>query len=116
MITPQQLHEVEEKIDIFGHPQTFQSLGFKNSKDMLKQIKNDWIVSYWTLTELISWALLHNYTREFFTEEETDEFTVYKLDDKGCKRYFICVSEISEPTEIKEVRKVTKLVEINTWE
>lgn len=110
------INEVEEKRDIFGHPQTFQSLGFKNDKDMLEQIKNDWTISYWVLTELLSWALLHNYTRDFFTEEETDEFTVYKLDDKGCKRYFICTSEITEPTEIKEVRKVTKLVEVNTWE
>lgn len=111
------INEVEEKRDLFWHSQTFQSLGFKNDKDMLKQIKNDLDVAYWALTELLWWALPHNYTREFFTEEETDEFTVYKLNDKGCKRYFICTSEEPiEPIEIKEVRRVTKLVEINTWE
>lgn len=112
------INEVEEKRAIFGRSQTFQSLGFKNAEDMLEQIKNDWDVAYWALTELLSWALLQNYTREFFTEEEADDDTptVYKLDDKGCKRYFICTSELTEPTEIKEVRKVTKLVEINTWE
>lgn len=108
------INEVEEKRDLFGHPQTFQSLGFKNDKDLLKQIKNDLTVAYWALTELLWWALSCNYTREFFTKEATDELIVYKLDDKGCERYFICTSE--EPTEIKEVRKVTKLVEINTWE
>lgn len=112
------INEVEEKRDLFGHSQTFQSLGFKNDKDMLKQIKNDLSVAYWALTELLYWALSRNYTREFFTEEEAgdDTPTVYKLNDKGCERYFICTSEMNEPIEIKEVRKVTKLVEINTWE
>lgn len=110
------INEVEEKRDLFGQPQTFQSLGFKNDKDMLKQIKSDLTVAYWALTELLCWALSHNYTREFFTKEATDELIVYKLDDKGCERYFICTSEMNEPIEIKEVRKVTKLVEINTWE
>lgn len=110
------INEVEEKRDLFGHPQTFQRLGFKNAKDMLKQIKNDWSVAYWALTELLYWVLSRNYTHEFFIEEETDEFTVFKLDDKDCKRYFICASKITEPTEIKEVHKVTKLVEVNTWE
>ena len=110
------INEVEEKRDLFGHPQTFQSLGFKNDKDLLKQIKNDLTVAYWALTELLWWALSCNYTREFFTKEASDELIVYKLDDKGCERYFICTSEMNEPIEIKEVRKVTKLVEINTWE
>ena len=110
------INEVEEKRDMFGHPQTFQSLGFKNAEDMLEQIKNDYSTAYWALTELLWWALSCNYTREFFTEEATNTLIVYKLDDKGCKRYFICTSEITEPTEIKEVRKVTKLVEVNTWE
>lgn len=108
------INEVEEKRDLFGHSQTFQSLGFKNDKDLLKQIKSDLTVAYWALTELLFWDLSRNYTREFFTEEETDELIVYKLHDKGCERYFICTSE--DPIEIKEVRKVTKLVEINTWE
>lgn len=110
------INEVEEKRDLFGYSQTFQSLGFKNDKDLLKQIKNDLTVAYWALTELLWWALSRNYTREFFIEEATDELIVYKLDDKGCERYFICTSEMNEPIEIKEVRKVTKLVEVNTWE
>lgn len=110
------INEVEEKKDMFGHSQTFQSLGFRNANDMLEQIQNDYSVAYWALTELLWWALSHNYTCELFTEEETEMHTVYKLDDKGCKRYFICTSEITEPTEIKEVRKVTKLIEVNTWE
>lgn len=108
------INEVEEKRDLFWQPQTFQSLGFKNDKDMLKQIKKDLTVAYWALTELLYWALSRNYTREFFTKEATDELIVYKLNDKGSERYFICTSE--DPIEIKEVRKVTKLVEINTWE
>lgn len=110
------IHEVEEEKDILGRPQTFEFLGFRNAKDMLKQIKNDWSVAYWALTELLYWALSRNYTREFFTEEETDTLRVFKLYDNKYKRYFICTFEITEPTEIKEVHKVTKLVEVNTWE
>ena len=110
------INEVTEKKDIFGHPQTFESLGFKGAKDMLKQIKNDEYVAYWALTELLYWALPRDYMHELFIQEETDTFTVFKLDDDGYERYLICKYELHKPIEIKEVRKVTKLVEINTWE
>lgn len=110
------INEVKEKKDIFGHPQTFESLGFKGANDMLKQIKNDEYIAYWALTELLYWALPRDYMHEFFIKEETDTFTVFKLEDDGLERYLICKYELHKPIEIKEVRKVTKLVEINTWE
>ena len=110
------INEVTEKKDIFGRPQTFESLGFKDAKDMLKQIKNDEEIAYWALTELLYWALPRDYMHELFIKEETDTFTVFKLDDDGHERYLICKYELHKPIEIKEVRKVTKLVEINTWE
>lgn len=108
--------EVTEKKDIFGSPQTFESLGFKDAKDMLKQIKNDDEIAYWALTELLYWALPRDYMHELFIQEETDTFTVFKLQDDGNERYLICKYELHKPIEIKEVRKATKLVEINTWE
>lgn len=108
------INEVTEKRDLFGHPQTFQSLGFKDAKDMLKQIKNDYSVAYWALTELLYWALSCNYMRKFFIEEDIEARSVFKLYDNDYKRYFICTSE--DPVEIKEVHKVKKLVEIDTWE
>lgn len=110
------INEVKEKKDIFGRPQTFESLGFNDANDMLKQIKNDNEIAYWALTELLYWALPRDYMHELFIQEETDTFTVFKLDDDGNERYLICKYELHKPIEIKEVRKVTKLVEINTWE
>lgn len=110
------INEVTEKKDIFGHPQTFESLGFKDANDMLRQIRNDSVIAYWALTELLYWAFPRDYMHEFFIQEETDTFTVFKLDDDGNGRYLICKYELHKPIEIKEVRKVTKLVEINTWE
>lgn len=110
------INEVTEKKDIFGRSQTFESLGFKDANDMLKQIKNDYEIAYWALTELLYWALPRDYMHELFIKEETDTFTVFKLDDDGHERYLICKYELHKPIEIKEVRKVTKLVEVNTWE
>lgn len=109
------INEVTEKKDIFGNPQTFESLGFKDAKDMLKQIKDDEEIAYWALTELLYWALPRDYMHELFIQEETDTFTVFKLQDDDNERYLICKYELHKPIEIKEVRKVTKLVEINTW-
>ena len=110
------INEVTEKKDIFGHDVTYDDLGFKSKSDMLSQIKNDADIAYWALTELLVWGLSKDYCREMFVEEETDTFTVFKLKDNECERYLICNYELHKPIEIKEVRKVTKLVEINTWE
>lgn len=110
------INEVIEKKDIFGHSETFENLGFKNAKDMLRQIKNDADIAYWALTELLVWDLAKDYCREMFVAEETDTFTVFKLDDNGRVRYLICKYDLHKPIEIKEVKKVTKLVEVNTWE
>lgn len=108
--------EVTEKKDIFGHDVTYDDLGFKSKNDMLSQIKNDADIAYWALTELLHWALQRDYMHEFFIQEETDTFTVFKLQDGEIERYLICKYELHKPIEIKEVKKVTKLVEVNTWE
>ena len=110
------INEVTEKKDIFGHDVTYDDLGFKSKNDMLSQIKNDADIAYWALTELLVWGLAKDYCREMFVEEETDTFTVFKLLDVEIKRYLICKYDLHKPIEIKEARKVTKLVEVNTWE
>ena len=110
------IDEVTEKKDIFGHNETFEHLGFKDADDMLRQIKNDSDIAYWALTELLVWGLAKDYCREMFVAEETGTFTVFKLNDDGRSRYLICKYDLHKPIEIKEVRKVTKLVEVNTWE
>ena len=110
------INEVTEKKDIFGHDVTYDDLGFKSKSDMLSQIKNDADIAYWALTELLHWALQRDYMHEFFIQEETDMFTVFKLQDGDNERYLICNYELHKPIEIKEVRKVTKFVEVNAWE
>ena len=110
------INEVTEKKDIFGHDVTYDDLGFKSKSDMLSQIKNDADIAYWALTELLVWGLAKDYCRERFIADETDMFTVFKLNDDGRSRYLICKYDLHKPIEIKEVRKVTKLVEVNTWE
>lgn len=108
--------EITEKKDIFGHDVTYDDLGFKSKSDMLSQIKNDADIAYWALTELLVWGLSKDYCREMFIAEETDTFTVFKLNDDGRSRYLICKYDLHKPIEIKEVKKVIKLVEVNTWE
>ena len=110
------IHEVTEKKNIFGHDVTYDDLGFKSKSDMLSQIKNDSDIAYWALTELIVWGLSKDYCREMFVAEKTDTFTVFKLLDGNVERYLICNYELHKPIEIKEVKKVTKLVEVNTWD
>ena len=110
------INEVTEKKDIFGRNETFENLGFKDSKDMLRQIKNDADIAYWALTELLMWGLNEDYCRAFFVEKETDTFTVFKLLDGSKKRYLICKYDLHEPIEIKEVKPITKMIEVNTWE
>ena len=110
------IDEVTEKKDIFGHNVTYDDLGFKSKNDMLSQIKNDADIAYWALTELLVWGMSKDYCRELFVKEETDTFTVFKLQDGDNERYLICKYELHKPIEIKEVKKVAKLVEVNTWE
>ena len=111
------VNEVTEKKDIFGRNETFENLGFKDAEDMLLQIKNDADIAYWALTELLVWGLAKDYCLERFVYEETDTLTVFRLFDSDVnERYLICNYELHKPIEIKEVKKVTKLVEVNTWE
>ena len=110
------VNEVTEKKDIFGRDVTYDDLGFKSKSDMLSHIKNDADIAYWALTELLVWGLSKDYCREMFIAEETDTFTVFKLNDDGRSRYLICKYDLHKPIEIKEVKKVIKLVEVNTWE
>lgn len=109
--------EVTEKKDIFGRDVTYDDLGFKSKDNMLSQIKNNADIAYWALTELLVWGLAKDYCRWLFVAEETDTFTVFRLfDSNENERYLICNYDLHKPIEIKEVKKVTKLVEVNTWE
>lgn len=118
------IDEVENKLTICGDRQTYQELGFTNRADMLKQIKNDVEVAIWALQELMVWGMSpnhnhdsHDYTKELFTEDisEEENWTIYKVGNP--ERYFTTeYNRETKTTSITEVKRVTKLVEVTTWE
>lgn len=114
------IDEVENKINFWGRKQTYDELGFKNRSDMLKQIKENHEIAFWALTELLDWGMSKEhsekstkYCKELYVyEEDEDGNIVYKIGD----RFFVASHRYKEPFIIKEVKKVTKLIEVNTWE
>lgn len=96
--------------------ESYACLGFRDKNDMLQQIKDEFEVAYWALTELLDWGMSKCYLREMFIEEETDEYTVFKFSSKDGMRYLICKYPLHDPIEIYEVKKVTKMVEVTMWE
>ena len=118
------IDEVENKLTVWCNRQTYQDLGFKNRADMLKQIKNDVEIAVWALQELMVWGMSPNhnrdsydYTKELFTGEisEEENWTIYKVGNP--ERYFTTkYNRETETTSITEVKRITKLVEVTTWE
>lgn len=118
------INEVENKINFGGDKQTYQELGFDSRADMLRQIKNDVQIALWALQELMVWGMSpnhnrdsHDYTKELFTEDinEEENWTIYKVGNP--ERYFATeYNRYTQTTSITEVKKVTKLVEVTTWE
>lgn len=118
------IDEVENKLTIWGDRQTYQELGFNNRTDMLKQIENDIEVAVWALQELMVWGMSpnhnhdsHDYTKELFTADisEEENCTIYKVGKP--ERYFATkYNRYTMKTSITEVKRVTKLVEVTTWE
>lgn len=89
---------------------SYDSLGFKNSRDMLSQIKNDPQVALWALSELCAWGLAKYYFSEFVVDETEIYgyvYFTYRLGDK-----FVYVDEDSN---ITEVEKVTEMIEVTRW-
>ncbi len=114
------IDEVENKIGFWGRKQTYDELGFKNRTDMLRQIKEDPQIAAWALTELLQWGMSkdhskvsYDYCKGHYTVFEDDDITVYGAQG----RYFtIAWSRKDRIYNIKEVKKVTKMVEVTTWE
>lgn len=92
--------------------ETYVSLGFRNEQDMLSQIKTNIDVAVWAMTELCCWAMRpHDYCKEFFIYEEYCDEYIYVVNN----RYFTFTFDYGK-VQVKEVKKVTKMVEITTWE
>lgn len=94
---------------------SYDSLGFKNSADMLKQIKSDVKVAVWALMELLDWGLAKNYRMDFLYQayDTDDDADVYCIEDSGNKkRFFIIDCEEMIPYEVK-AKKIK--IEVTRW-
>lgn len=114
------IDEVENKKNFWDVNQTYDELGFKNRSDMLEQIKENPEIAFWALTELMVWGMSKTHDKRatdycfllFVADDDGDGNVVYKIGD----RFFVASHRHKEPFIIKEVRKVTKLIKVNTWE
>lgn len=87
---------------------SYSHLGFKDAKDMLKQIKNDDQVAMWAFTELMYWDMGREYYKDYQVGEINDETPVFKVDDF----YFIC--DFNTCT-IKQCDCEVRMVEVKTF-
>ena len=87
---------------------TYENLGFKNDKDMLKQIKTDWEIAWWALTELCAWGMRKNYLDKFFVYE-AGNYNIYKIGDRFIKKPYF-------EDGIVEVKQVLKTIKVIDWE
>ena len=106
------IDDVENKITPTGKFQTYKELGFKDRKDMLSQIKNDWEVAFWALTELLAWGMTQKYI-EMFIAYECDDFIVYRI---GAKRIRYIKLKFTDTSDIVEVFPKVKMVKTMVWE
>lgn len=94
---------------------SYANLGFKDSADMLKQIKGDVKVAVWALMELLDWGLAKNYRMDFLYQAYAtdDDADVYCIEDSGNKkRFFVIDCEEMLPYEVK-AKKMK--VEVTRW-
>lgn len=108
------MHEfASEHIDEFTG--SYDDLAFKDSEDMLRQIKSDAKVAVWALMELLDWCLAKNYRMNFLYEAYAtdDDEDVYCIEDSdGKKRFFVVDPESMKPREV--ISKKMK-VEVIRW-
>jgi hypothetical protein len=107
------IDEVENKVSYSDKRQTYDELGFKNRKDMLSQIKNDWEVAFWAMTELCAWGMKENYLH-LFTAYECDDFVVYCIGAKKVR--YIKVNFTDYGNNLVEVSPKVKMVKTLVWE
>jgi hypothetical protein len=95
----------KDKCDIINEDP--KRLEFKDWDDMLTQIKSDFRVALWAITELPFWYMPEEYEESIRAGYNEEDEIVYKLDDM----YFIT----TDGDNITFVKPVTTLVEVTTW-
>lgn len=97
---------VKSHLDVING--SYENLGFKDKKDMLKQIKTDWQAAWWALTELCAWGMKENYL-SLFLVYESDNYDVYGIGGRFFKKpyYEDCIIE---------VKQIVKTIKVIDWE
>ena len=87
---------------------SYENLGFKNEKDMLKQIKTDWDTAFWAMTELCAWRMKGKYLNKFLVSEGED-YNIYDIGGRFFKKPYF-------EDWIDEVKQVVKMIPVIGWE
>lgn len=87
---------------------SYDSLDFKDEKDMLKQIKTDWQIAFWSLIELCAWGMKEKYLDEFLVSE-AEGYNVYKIGNRFFKKPYF-------EDGIVEVKQTVKTIKVLDWE
>lgn len=105
------IDELQRPIEYYGD--------WKDRKGLLNSIKRNAIDAAWALTELCRFDLARNHELDFLVEridEDGLDIGIYKIVDRDNKERFFKVNfEDYDPIPI-EVKRVTKMVEITTWD
>ncbi len=108
---------VSEHIEELRRP-PYEITDYKNEKQMLSAIKKNEEDAVWALTELCSWGLGDNFTKLFVADSYEDEdgilIEIFEFVDRAGKRR--CFKVNYPDWTIKEVKKVTKMIEVTVWE
>lgn len=101
---------VLEHLDEITHSWEF--LGFKDSQDMLEQIKSDVTVAAQAISELVTHFMKNSYRNKFYFDE--DEYLMFNfIDSEGNVRYFTLQDDY--PVEMKleqTIKVITKFVPV----
>lgn len=92
---------------------SYSNLGFKNSSDMLKQIKCNVEVAVWSLFELLDWGLSKNYRMDFLYEAyatNNDEDVYLIKDSDGKKRFFVVDYDEMRPFEVEQKKEKIEVI------
>lgn len=92
---------------------SYSNLGFKNSSDMLKQIKCNVEVAVWSLFELLDWGLSKNYRMDFLYEAyatDNDEDVYLIKDSDGKKRFFVVDYDEMRPFEVEQKKEKIEVI------
>lgn len=92
---------------------SYSNLGFKDSADMLKQIKGDVEVAVWSLLELLNWGLSKNYKMNFLYEAystDNDKDVYLIKDSDGKKRFFVVDYDEMRPFEVEQKKEKIEVI------